>query len=198
MIWPRKSSEWCRFIGSVISLLPQAVGSAIDTNRPTPGLPCNGYAVSGAGSAEVNGCYRQKGATYVRDSSHTLYAWKGVWRLGKTGHHGRQVVYIGAAVSTLPPESHSGGCGGSWLAESTNCSYCLGVAPCPIVTRVAAPAPPWPVDLDLRQSMELLKRRVVTMTAGINISEYLRISQNISEYLRISHHDCRASHGDTR
>ena len=94
---------------------------------------CTGYTVGGAGSEDVDGCYRPAGGQFVLDDTHALYAWDGVWRLGDSGS---KVYYEAGRPSKFPPES-SGGCG-DWFVQD-------GSDPCPAVKRSnLPPVPPTP------------------------------------------------------
>ena len=78
-------------------------------------------AANGAGSAEVNGCYRASTEAavegqgppppspprFVKDASHSLYSWNGAWHLA---HSGVTVFYTSTHPASLPPPS-AGGCG---------------------------------------------------------------------------------------
>jgi hypothetical protein len=107
--------------------------------RAAPPPPsCDGYTVSGAGVASVNGCYtKQASGSYVKDQQHALYPYHGFWHIGTKG---KAVFYASLRPSSDPPKS-SGGCGVVWAAYKNS-----GVPPCPVVTRDShgplAPAPP--------------------------------------------------------
>ena len=101
---------------------------------------CVGYAVSGAGTDGVDGCYTEshtettRGQMWVLDATHQLYSFQGKWHLGNNGH---SVSYTTLSTAPIPPES-AGGCGRVWLAGQ-------GSAPCPAVKRSGLPpAPPAP------------------------------------------------------
>jgi hypothetical protein len=91
-------------------------------------------ATNGAGSAEVNGCYRrsQHASTeaavegqgpprFVKDASHSLYSWNGVWHLA---HSGVTVFYTSTHQASLPPPS-AGGCGVRFVATRATLPFCL-------------------------------------------------------------------------
>jgi hypothetical protein len=100
---------------------------------------CDGYAVSGAGVAGVDGCYSKQRNVFVKDASHSIYPWASVWHIGTEG---KSVFYTSLHPSASPPES-TGGCGAVWAADKNH-----GAAPCPSVRRASspspAPAPPTP------------------------------------------------------
>eukprot|EP00038_Savillea_parva_P013279 m.7803 g.7803 ORF g.7803 m.7803 type:complete len:430 (-) comp2480_c0_seq1:186-1475(-) len=104
---------------------------SIDNN----GVDCIGYMVTGAGSADYNGCYVLHNdttqVTFVKDASHAMYAWDGVWHMGLQG---KVMGYEATSASPWPPAS-TGGCNAIWE---------LGAAadPCPAVA--ASNLPPLP------------------------------------------------------
>ena len=110
---------------------PAAAGVAVDTAGG--GAGCIGYLVSGAGSADANGCYAGNNSVFSKDTTHAIYAHKGRWHLG---HQGVSVEYATIGKSSSPPDS-SGGCGAVWKAVS-------GVAPCPSIKHVGLPPSPPP------------------------------------------------------
>lgn len=124
-------AAWVLIVGS-------GVGSVASTLVPET---CVGYAVAGAGSPDVDGCYLASGTyghpprpLYVHDAGHQLYSYAGTWKIGVPGQN---VSYCAAYMSAIPPES-VGGCG-VWSLRD-------GAGPCPSVKRVGLPpAPPAPV-----------------------------------------------------
>ena len=73
---------------------------------------CEGYFAAGAGDSAANGCYRivHGTGTYELNDNHHLYAFEGIWRIGK---HSVNVSYVAKAKSGEPPlSSDSWDCGG--------------------------------------------------------------------------------------
>ena len=100
------------------------------------GAACVGYIVSGAGSADADGCYVLAGKqkdVWTKDATHTIYSWEGLWHLG---HTGVSVLYTTDGKAASPPESQ-GGCGSIWKAVK-------GDAPCPAIKRSGLPPAPPP------------------------------------------------------
>ena len=81
-------------------LWPPAAGVAVDTAGG--GAGCIGYLVSGAGSADANGCYAGNNSVFSKDTTHTIYAYKSRWHLG---HQGVSVEYSTIGESSSPPDS---------------------------------------------------------------------------------------------
>ena len=109
-----------RLVSSAYSVAPMAA-TTDGWSEPSQvsAVGCAGYLVTGAGSADVNGCYREhkqqqakdsQKPHWILDSAHQLYSWNGLWHLGDAGI---SVSYTTVATSPVPPES-SGGCGKIW------------------------------------------------------------------------------------
>ena len=92
---------------------------------------CTGYLVQGAGDTAVNGCYKPVGECalvcsgwrvcgqrpgFALDSTHQLYSWDKVWKLGLCG---KSVSYAATHQSLWPPAGGTG-CGESWEAVPNN------------------------------------------------------------------------------
>lgn len=95
---------------------------------------CSGYIVSGAGTADYNGCYAFDGymydaACFQLSKTRVLYRYMDLWKLGDPGH---EVGYVAGAPSTWPPIGNK-----TWVQQGAQ-------FPCPTLTKGTLPPIPPP------------------------------------------------------
>jgi hypothetical protein len=117
-------------------------GAGTIQSAPPPS-ECTGYLVSGAGTAGVNGCYKEASTPvcgsspgFILDATHTLYFYGNAWRLGLCG---KNVTYLATpGYNSAPPAQTTATCGAVWAKTA-------GAAPCPAIIRSnLPPVPPSP------------------------------------------------------